>query len=170
MKENFKISLGKSFPSATIFLGYFLALFGILALASNFILAFILIILGLFFSFSKEEIEFNLRQKKYRRVTNLLGMKSGKWLDLSSLPYLSILKNNVANKLTSRTLVSTTNKETFYEVHLLSPSHRKKVLIQRFETLEEAKEKAKVLAVKLEKEIVAFSPKPSERTRQRRKR
>lgn len=98
----------------------------------------------------------------------MFGIKSGKWKPLNKMPYLAVIKSKSGMTTYSRSNRSTSYIEEKYEVCLLSETHRQRMTVQKFNTIEEAKAYCQELATQLNKEVVTFNPEVSAKTRSRR--
>ena len=84
------------------------------------------------------------------------------------MPYLTVLRGKSGTTIYSQSNRSTTFVEERYEVCLLNESHRKKVVVKKFETEQAALEYCKTISGELNREIVTYNPVVSEATRNRR--
>jgi hypothetical protein len=103
-------------------------------------------------------VQINTAEKLYREYGSAYGMKKGEWKSLDSLLFLAVLKNREGMKVYSKSHRSTTNIDDSYCVYLLNKTHRKKILVQKFDTKDLAIKEANIFAKKLNKEVVSFNP------------
>lgn len=162
-------SFGKTFTPAMVVMGYLLIAMGVFGFVSSPLVGGIIILLGIFFSLSVNGIQLVSERKVYRTYTNILGMKFGKWESYEKYPQISILKRSISTVAYSRANTpSTTSRNTFYDIFLLTTNHRSKLMIQRSTDKETAKESALHLADQLGVEYVLFNPTISAKTQMRR--
>jgi hypothetical protein len=169
MNEKIKNKIGNSFPTPLIIVGVIAIIGSVLIILTNPILAIILLLVGLFLCTSSYGTEIDVTNKKYREYGSIYGLKSGSWFDLNTMPYLAILKSRSGYTMYSRSNRSTTNINDFYDVCLLNQSHRKKVVLMKFKSIEAALKVAGNLESQLGVELTQFNPVISEKTANRRR-
>lgn len=109
--------------------------------------------------FGKLGVELLPEQGSYREFTKIFGLRFGKPKSFKDFPFLSVMRTKVtssAYSITNRN--ASTGSDLYYDVYMLSQSHRKKVLIRRYSNLHDAKTSAHELGKKISKEVVMFNP------------
>ena len=163
-------NFGFSFPMPLIIIGYVAILGGFVTLFENPIVGLLMLFVGGFIALSTHGTQINTITKQYRGYGSYYGIKTGEWKPLEDFPFLSVLSGRSGQTVYDMTNQSTTSITNYVNVCLLSPDHRKRVVIQKFESAEPATEYAKTLSTILEVPIVRFNPPISEKTLKRRRR
>ncbi len=163
---------GKTFTPSMVGAGYTVILIGLLIIFSgHYISGAIILLVGGFIALSYNGIEIDDISGRYRSYTSIYGVKFGEWKTTNEFPYISVLKKTESTTAHSRAnIASTTSRETFYEVCLLNKTHRKKLVLKRAYTPEEANEFAEKLTTFLDAEITIYKPVLSQKTINRRRR
>ena len=162
-------NLGKVFSPIAVFFGYFFLIFGIILLYSNILLGLLLILFGGCVSLTRTGIEFDIAGQKFKEYTNIFYVKIGSWQPLDNYVFLTVLKSKITYKSHSRSNVSmTTSSEIYFDLFILTKSHRKKIRIGRHESKEEALIDARILSEKLGMQLVDYNPEVSAATKARR--
>ena len=153
------INQGKYFPQAAINGGYIFIAFGIIGSTENVFIGIPIILLGIYLSFSTSGIEIDIDNKKFRDYAVYFGLrKGGKWRDLSKYPDLCLLKTRESTTTFARSNASVTYKDNYYDLFLMTSTHRSKVFIERFKNKDSAHIKARELERILGKELKTYSP------------
>lgn len=150
---------GKSFPPAMSFTGYIFAFAGLIASTNAPILGGFFVIIGILIGFARSGIQINVPDKTYRSYNSLFGLKQGRWKSLKKYKFITLLRNQIgtaAHSASNRRAVTSSN--LFYEVTLLSTSHRNKRSIKREPNKEKALESLKELSNILELPIAKYDP------------
>lgn len=161
--------IGNSFPSHIYAIGLIFILSSFFLFLNNPVLALIFLLVGMFICTSRYGVEIDLEKKKYREYGQIFCIKQGQWFDLTKMPYVSILKSKSGHLVYSRSNYSTANYDDGFDVCLLNESHKKRVVIKKCKTKEEALQFAKELESILDVKLVQFDPIISSRTAQRRR-
>jgi hypothetical protein len=161
---------GKSFPFGGVVIGWLFFIVGLVMLLGNSFLGLPVLIIGSVMAFTKSLTIIDVANEKIRTGASFLGVKFGDWEDYSSFPYISVLRNDVKTKMLSRGSAEAHLKDVYYNINLLSGSHRKKILILKYPEKGKAIAEAKKVAIKIERELVDFNPVLSQRTKERRDR
>ena len=115
----------------------------------------------------KVGIEIDKENEKYRFFKSFFGYPSGKWMSLERYKVLVVLKKNLKGQVLSPKLVTALNyKQVVFEVNLTTESHRAKIPLKRFRSIDSAMEFAKKLNVNLGFPLENYNPVISEKTRQ----
>lgn len=122
------------------------------------------LILGSFLGLSSYGTEIDLTNLKFREYGCMFGIKRGKWNQLNSMPNIGIFKSRSGYLIYGRSTNSATNFDDCFDVCLLNKSHRKRVVIQKFRTMEEALNFSEMLENKTGIKLKAFDPKQSAQT------
>lgn len=132
-----KIHTGKYFPKPFNLIGYIGISFGIIEIVESPLLGFTLIIIGSYLSFNIGGFE--IQNGRFRTFFYLLNFKIGKW-KTSDLPHIAILKRRfVRRTYGGRTPVSVTEKESVYEITLLSETQQTRLKLLRVNDIDKAK-------------------------------
>ena len=158
MNEIIDNNHGQSFSTGLVFGGYILVIFGIIFLVGNPLIGVATFLLGGYIVFTRTGIMINPQTKQYKDYTQYFGIKTGEWKDLSKYSDLSVLKTRMLTSSFSRSNRPLNEVNHYYNIYLLSKSHRKKLLFRRFEIKEEAMAEANKMAKLLSKELKAYHP------------
>ncbi len=113
------------------------------------------------------EISFNNGYVK--EYSSSFGIKKGKWKSTHLMPEITILKQGQPTVLKHNFAEGATNfDESTYDVLLLSANHRKRMLLKICKSGKEALKVGQKLEEQLEKKLVQFNPKISQKTLARR--
>lgn len=113
--------------------------------------------------------EISLSDCAVRAYSTSYGVKKGKWESTNLLPDISVMANSAGVVMSNMYAGGhTVLKTKIYQVVLLSPNHRKKVIVCEKTDPDQAFEVAKMLAEKMDKKIVEFNPVISQQTMDRR--
>lgn len=131
------IHTGKYFPRPLILIGYFAMVLGVAKLIEISIVGIPFIIGGAYLSFNLSGFE--IKDGRFRNFFYLLHFKIGKWRR-SDLPNIAILKRRFVRKTYGgRTPVSVTERESIYDITLLSDTQEKRIRLMKTNDLERAK-------------------------------
>jgi hypothetical protein len=132
-----------------------------------------LIPFGLVLLTSKKGVEIDKMQHEYRHYTSYLGYRTGIWHDSDKYPYLSLVKSRKKPKLKNASVYEEQIVSDFYDVCLLSKSHRGRVYLMIGLEEMQAKNEAIRISDELGKEYMPYTPpqkKKSKRANYSRKR
>lgn len=163
MNTIIEIKQGRYFPKPAVLGGYIFLFFGIFSVFDNWPLGLSLLLLGIYLSLTFCGVEIDLNKKLFREYVQYFGIKSGKWIELDKYSDLSILKSKEKSTIYSRTNIATSDSTIYYDLFLLSKSHRTKILLKRYSNKEEALEEGNNYAIKLDKELKNYNPQGSYR-------
>lgn len=136
MKNNY-------FPPQFVILGYLLIGFGIYFLIRNDWVGFIMIPVGMVFSFLIINQKFDLENKKYMEYYAFLGLKFGKWKDIPAIEYVTVfIERSVQGK--NVVSISSYHVEKNFKIDLI---------ISKTESISAGQEKDRSTALKKGKEI-----------------
>lgn len=113
--------------------------------------------------------QISIHSKFYKPYTSFLGIKYGKWKSTqiySDVAILTIRNSRYVNSIGAGS-VKIENVET--GVYFLTPSHRKRILIEVCKNKTEADESAEKLALEFDKKLNTFNPKISAKTMAKRR-
>jgi hypothetical protein len=168
MEKTISHHIGFSFAFPLIVFGICAIILGVSVVANNPIWGLGLIGAGGFVASSTYGSQIDKARNQYREYSAYFGIKSGAWKPLEKMPFISILSSRSGFRIHSLTDRTTTALRDDFDVCLLNESHRHKVIVQKFKSKVEALEYAKVLSEKLDIPYANYSPKMSEKTRNRR--
>lgn len=164
-----KNKIGKSFPTTLVFVGAIAVLGSLIEMFTNPLLAIILLLVGLFICTSSYGTEIDVTNKNYREYGSIYGLKRGSWFDLNTMPYLAILKSRSGYRMYSTSNRSTTDTTDYFDVCLLNQTHRKKVVLMRFKSKDEALKFASNIESQLGVALTQFNPVISKKTANKRR-
>ncbi len=177
MKKNHSIAnyieyrLGYSFLYVFRLMAIAFAIIGILVFISSPIFAFLLFILAVFVFFTSENIIFNPKEKKYKQYTLVFGLfPKGEWKSYKAYTDIAILKTKSKLEFISMGNRSISEDSIIYNVYILQPNHRIKILIYRNKEFEKAKAFTENINKKLNLSFTQYNPEISEQTKARRRR
>ena len=160
--------IGFSFPWHIVFSGAIASLAGIGAAFENPILGLGLFTVGVFLLSSSYGTQIDFGNKKYREYGTLFFIKRGPWKELDKLQDVTVLTSRTATQIMANMVQTRTVRDERFEVCLLNNNHRRKIAIQKFKELDDAKKFATSLAAKMNSSVVKYSPVVSDKTRSRR--
>jgi len=115
-------------------------------------------------------IEINPENRKYRYFKTFYGKASGKWENLDKFQAIVVLKKNMKGQMLSPKLVNELSyKHIVFDVNLVSKSHRTKLSLKKYRSIDDAMDLAKSLSQNLNMPLEKYDPVISERTRNRRR-
>jgi hypothetical protein len=161
--------IGFTFPAIIVLLGLVGILFSLIVMIHHPILGALILIAASFFSLSSYGSEIDTTNEKFREYGSMFGVKRGKWEDLSGMPFIGIFKSKSGYLIYSRTTISTTHFDNQYEVCLMSPSHRRRVVLQRFKTKNDALNFAHFLENRIDSKLTEYNPRQGENVKYRRR-
>jgi hypothetical protein len=116
----------------------------------------VLLVGGGYFALTATGISIDFNEKAVRHYTSFGGLKTGKWIQYTTYPFVCIIrKQRKRSKLLAESTVEA-EKPYQYEVHLLSRSHRGRVLMDLLYDREEAERIARYYAQEMELEVVEY--------------
>jgi len=146
---------GKSFPRPIRMIGYICMLIGLFSISESVIIGILVVSLGAYLSFNISGFEIN--EGKYRHFTYFIFFRLGKWKK-TEFHKITILKKILAQRTHSRANLTITNKGTYYEITLLSDSHRKKERLIRVDEKDKARQLTDKISKLLDLEITDYKP------------
>ncbi len=150
--------IGFSFAPPIIVGGVVLVLAGAVSILENPWLGVGLIVAGGFFSSGTYGTQINFELKQVREYGSFYGIKKGPWKSLNHFPFVSILSGKSGYTVYSRSNQSTSTIDHHYDVCLLNKNHRMKVVVQKFDSKDEATAYANQLAIALHLDVTTFNP------------
>lgn len=160
--------IGFFFPLPVIIIGTLISFIGLISLIKITIFGILLIPMLLLFITSTYGIDIDYKNKLYREYESYLGFKRGNWKNLDELSFITVLKSRKGMAFYSQSNRRTSLMDDNFEVYLLNETHRRKILIQKFDNKELAKKYTVKISPLIDKEIVQFNPVVSKKTRNRR--
>ena len=153
-----KNRIGFSFPGLIVFMGFTAMLSSLFIMVESPILGLLVLILGSFLGTSSYGSEIDVINNRFREYGSVFGIKKGKWFNLNSMPFLGIFKSRSGYLIYGRSTNSTTVIDDYFDVCLMSNSHRKRIVLQKFKTKEEALNFTEMLEKKIEVKLTTFNP------------
>lgn len=161
--------LGFSFPLLIVAGGGLLTVAGLISSIENPLIGVSMILAGPFFWSSTYGVQIDIKQYRFREYVSMYGIKKGKWHSLEHTPFISILKSHSGTRVYSSSSHSALNVKNSYDVCLLNKTHRKKFVLQKFDSKYQAKKYAEKISSELNEPTVVFSPVISKKTRSRKR-
>lgn len=138
--------------------GYLFIVVGLIATVNRGVGFIILAVLGIYLSFSRYGVLFDIDNKRFKEYTSYLWMKTGTWKSISGYPYLTVLTITEKQSIRSLSNNSTVSREVVYRITMLSENHFEKIRLIQMSTKSEAAEECERLADLLGLEKVVYSP------------
>lgn len=146
---NFPIRIG---GMVLLFLGLAITLTGWVGIIAGLLLA----LGGAYFAFTATGISIDMDEKAVRHYTSYAGLKTGKWIQYTTYPFVCIMrKDRKRSKVLAESELEA-DKPYQFEVHMLSRSHRGRVLMQIEYERVEAERVAKYFAEEMNLEVVEY--------------
>lgn len=158
----------KGLPFALNLLGFLIGGIGVVLIQSDNIM---LIVIGLPLLIApiapftnRYGTEVDSQKNGFREYSQILGIKRGKWFSMDPYPDIALLTIKESVTVGSRTQTASYS-ENVSGIYLLTANHRRKYMIQRFDTAMEAHKFGEKFAAKFNKNYVKFNPVRAERRR-----
>lgn len=130
--------------------------FSVFIMIESPIIGLLILVVGAILGLSSYGSEIDVTNRKLREYQSKFGIKSGKWQDLNTKPYLGIFKSRSGYLIYSRSTNSTTDIDDYYDVCLMNASYRRRIVLQKFKSKNEALN----FAHKLENKIESYRIQP----------
>jgi len=168
-KVDIKYRNGYVFSKALRIAISFFTVVGLGALFSGgagYIIGPILLFFGLYALTAHYGTEISLNNNYVKSYSSSFGVKKGKWKPTLLLTDISVLKmGKTVHMQQSFGTSSVQLDNNMYEVYLLAPNHRKRMLLRETNSGKEAIETAQYLSEKMNKNLVEYNPQISQRTK-----
>jgi hypothetical protein len=156
--ETFKI--GYSFNPIVRLIGFIAVILTPLLCIESLLIGTSSLVIGVFFAFTSYGTQINYIKKTYREYGRFFFLKFGTWNSVQSFPYLCVFKHKMGSRIYSSSSHSTNISSSQYEICMLNETHRKRILLNLHDSMEEAK----IDAQRLEKQsdffiLTTFNPK-----------
>lgn len=143
--------------------GFLIALIGLVAITflepATVIAGTAFVFIGLYFALLAFGIDIDVDTRSVRQYKSLAGMKFGRFIEYTTYNNICIIRKNKKKKGGFKQEEDSGGPSPFvYEIHLLSRSHRGKVLLEKVYNREEAEEAAKEYARAMRCSIVEYNP------------
>lgn len=139
MDSRLKIEHGYSFPYHLRILGGIFMLLGFVLVYFSY-LTLLFLVPGWFLLFTRSYTLLDHELNQVIKVNDFLFMKTRQVSSMKDYPDVSILKRRMSRStFGGRTMIAVTENLVLYDVVLLSENHWKKLLVDRFSSIEEAK-------------------------------
>lgn len=114
---------------------------------------------------SKKGVEIDKMQREFRNYTSYMGYRIGVWHDVDKYPYLTLVKSRKTPKLKNASVYEEQSINEYFDVCMLSKSHRGRVhlLIDLQEA--EARNEAIRISDELGKEFMPYVPPKKKKSR-----
>lgn len=165
------IKKGTYFPTPFIILGIIFLIASILdlfSIDSSKIFGIVFLFTGAYLTTSQHGIIIDVETKMISNYTSFLGIRKNNWISSDNYIYITLLTTRVKSTMGSRTNVSSSFSNNFYDITLLDKTHRNKMVVKRFENLTDAQKELTLLSEGLDLQIVKYNPVVSEKTKKRR--
>ena len=160
MKINYKGD--KVFPLMFIIIGITLFICAILLIAtfdSRAIIGILLLFIGLIIVFTRKGMILDFKKRKIKRYFGVFFFKIGIWKTISDYSSITVLHVNEQSYGYSRTGVQFGERLKTYRICLLNENHRNRLTITDYKEESIALSEARIIAEKLNLELVSFNPK-----------
>ncbi|NNC82293.1 MAG: hypothetical protein HKN79_01845 [Flavobacteriales bacterium] len=162
-------SFGSLFPPNMHILGMGAMLGGLISLISEvFYVGPIFILAGAYLFFAKSGVQVRPKEKQYREYSHFI-FRSGRWRSYADYSDMALLRGREGFRAYSRGMVELSDSEGVWDLYLLKPGHRSKLILKRCRTMEEGQKAGEELAEELGVRWTVFSPMVSKKTRMRRR-
>ena len=166
--------IGFVFQPAQRFAGWVLIFAGLLTAYLQGTAALLITIFGLVVTLLKKYMFIDLENHRIKSSKSFFPwMPTGKWHGIQNYPFVTMIRKVISSSLTNygAQQKSSTGRNVYYDVLLLSNSHRSKIVINRLKNKEEAQAYADETAKMLSRKLVVykpqrFSPRPQRRQSQ----
>jgi len=170
-KTAFDFSAGNQASGFMQTFGYLIVISALSAIGRSWIVTLVVLSIGLRMATTRNGIKLDAIQGKYKVYTAyLFFIKIGKWQSLDNYPHLSVLGTQAGEKTTSWGGNENTLTERVWDLMLLTPNHRGKLFVKRFQDEAAAWDQADILARALKKECTTYNPQISAASRAMRER
>lgn len=167
--ETIDNNLGKSLTPNAVFVGYVLIANSFIVFIVNPYFSIAFLLAGGLLSFTSNGVKLDPAEKKYMVYTKCYGFKIGKWKSLEKFPYICILSRQLGSTAYTR-IQSITTKDLYFDVCLLTESHRQNILVKRIQDKDQAMLELGKIVLALNVEPTTYAPLISQRTMERRNR
>lgn len=120
---------------------------------------------GLILFSSKKGVEIDKMQHEYRHYTSYLGYRTGVWHDSDKYPYLTLVRSRKKPKLKNASVYEEQIVSDFFDVCLLSKSHRGRVHLLIGLDEDQARNEAIRISDELGKEYMPYTPPVKKKSR-----
>lgn len=153
--------LDKLFGSSGSFAGYILIVAGIfISFSESSIFGIIVTLVGLFFTFTTTGIIVEPENTRYKFHYKFFGfIKSGSWIDLSEFKEITVMQSSLDYRTYSMTNRTTSYNQKDFRIFLLDKNHQHKIPLKKFKTKEKALSEIKDFSKFLNMAIVKYNPK-----------
>ena len=158
MPNIIKNSSGTSFPKTMVIVGYIILGISPALLFQNIFIRILFIMVSIFLSFTYEGNEIDIDKKMYKSYSYTFGFKSGKWISLENFPYITVIHNKEVTEIHSRSNLTNSKIDDFYDVYLLNENHLVKLHVKRFAVTEDAINFSKELSNLLNLNLTRYNP------------
>jgi hypothetical protein len=145
--------------------GLVLVAFGIFMTIQADFWAIPIIFIGWVLFSSKKGVEIDKMQQEFRNYTSYLGYRVGSWHSLDKYPMVTLVRSRKRPKLKYASAYEEQNLAEYFDVCLLSKSHRGRVHLIIGMLAEEAKQEAIRISDELNREFVSFEPPKKKRNK-----
>jgi hypothetical protein len=114
---------------------------------------------------SKKGVEVDKLQREFRNYTSYLGYRVGVWHDVDKYPYITIVKSRKKPKLKNASVYEEQIVSEFFDVCMLSKSHRGRVHLLMGISEDEARSQAIRISDDLGKEFMPYVPPKKKKSR-----
>jgi hypothetical protein len=150
--EIFSKSQGRYFPSGMVFFAILLSVVGVVVVFQKPVVGFIMVLLGPAAAFTFSGIDINLTDKTYRDYISFLGIKTGTWVPLPEIEYISVY--NAKYSSSNHSYVQTYKKEDeAVAVQFVMPGN-KRMFITEYDQKHKAISTAALLSNRLRIEVL----------------
>ena len=165
--------IGFVFQPAQRYAGWILIVAGLFTAYVQSPIALFISVFGVVVALFKKFVSVDTERHRIRISKSFSSrLPLGKWYGLQNYPYVSLMRRVLSSSVTNYGGLqsSSTGSNTYYDVLLLSSSHRSKIVINRLKEKETAQSYADEMARMLAREVVPYKPQKASPRPQRKRR
>ena len=165
--------IGYVFQPAQRFAGWILIVAGLFTAYVQSPIALLISVFGVVVALLKKFVYVDTERHRIRISKSFFSsLPIGKWFGLQNYPFVTLIRRVLSSSFTNYggQQSSSSGSKIYYDVLLLSNSHRSKIVINRLKDKESAQSYADEIARMLAREVVAYKPQRANVRPQRRKR
>ena len=153
--------IGYVFQPAQRFAGWVLIVSGLATAYVQSPIAILISVFGVVVALLKKFVDVDPERHKIRISKSFFSfLPSGKWHGLQNYPFVTLMRRTLSSSVTNYGGQQSTSSGSniYYDVLLLSNSHRSKIVINRFSDRDAAQSYANEIAKLLAREVVPYKP------------
>ncbi len=156
-----------AFPLAIIVVGVTFLVVSFVIMDQNALIGLSMAVLSTLILVARTGYEIDTEKKLARQFTSILGIKSGKWTDITQYAEVSLLSTRMNTTAYSRSNRSTSDHYLLFRVCLLDDTHLRKIVVYESKSKLRAEAFLKDLTDGMAVKHVRYSPKKLRRRNRR---